>query len=44
MHFIPNQLSHVGNGEPAIRVEDQLPNVVFFLLTIDWYTPIKEYL
>jgi hypothetical protein len=34
----------VRNGKPVIGVEDQLFDVVIFLLIIDWYTPIKEYL
>ncbi len=43
VHVVPYQLSHVGNGEP-ISVEDQLFDVVLFILTVDWYTPIIEYL
>jgi hypothetical protein len=44
VHFLPNQLSCVKIGEPTIGGEDQLPDVAIFLLTIDWYAPIKEYL
>jgi hypothetical protein len=44
VHFVLDQLSYAKNGEPTIGVEDQLPDVVIFLLTIDWYAPIKEYL
>jgi hypothetical protein len=32
------------NGEFTIGVEDQLLDVVFFLLTANWYTPVKKYL
>jgi hypothetical protein len=35
LHFVPNQLSCAKNAEPTIGVEDQLFDVVFFLLTID---------
>jgi hypothetical protein len=41
VHFIPNQLLHTTNGKPTISVEDQLLDVIIFLLTIDWYTPIR---
>jgi hypothetical protein len=34
---------HVGNGELVVGVEDQLFDVVLFLLIFDWYTQIKEY-
>jgi hypothetical protein len=44
VHFVPDQLLCVRNGETNIGVEDQLPNVTTFLLTVNWYTPIKEYL
>jgi hypothetical protein len=44
VHFILDQLLCVRNGELVVGVEDQLPNDVLFLLTADWYTPIKEYL
>jgi len=30
------------NGEPIIDVEDQLPNVLLFLLTTNWYNSIKN--
>jgi hypothetical protein len=43
VHFVPNQLLHVFNRKPTVVVEDQLLDVVIFLLTYDWYTPIKEY-
>jgi hypothetical protein len=44
MHFVPNQLSRVRNGKHAVGVEDQLLDATLFLLTIDWYTSIKDYL
>jgi hypothetical protein len=44
MHFVPDQLSCVKNGEPAIGVEVQLHDVIIFLITIDLYASIKEYL
>jgi len=44
VHFIPNQLLRTTNGKHAISVEDQLLDVTIFLLTIDWYTPIRVYL
>ncbi len=44
VHVVPNQLSHARNGELVVGMEDQLFDVVIFILTSDWYTPIKEYL
>lgn len=44
VHVVLDQLSHARNGEPAVGVEDQLFDVVFFLIVADWYTPIKKYL
>lgn len=32
------------NSEPTVGVEDQLLDVVLFLIIADWYAPIKEYL
>jgi hypothetical protein len=44
VQFAPNQLSRVKNGLPIVGEEDQLHDVVIFLiLTIDLYAPIKEY-
>ncbi len=44
VHFMPNQLSRINHGEPAIGVEDQLPNVQLFGIEIDWYGQIIDYL
>jgi len=44
LHFVLDQLSHAKNGELAIGVEDRLLDVALFLLIIDWYALIKEYL
>jgi len=44
LHFVLDQLSHAKNGELAIGVEDQLLDVALFLLIVDWYAPIKEYI
>ncbi len=44
MHFVPNQLSCVKNIEHAIGVEVQLHDGIIFLITIDLYASIKEYL
>jgi len=30
--------------KPIVGVEDQLLDAILFLLTSDWYTPIKKYL
>jgi len=39
---VPNQLSQISHGEPAIRVEPQLLDAILF--TLGWYGPILEYL
>jgi len=44
VHVVPYQLSHAINGELIVGMEDQLFDVVIFILTSDWYTPIKKYL
>lgn len=44
MPFVPKQSSCAKNGELAIDVEDQLHDAILFLITIDQYAPIKEYL
>ncbi len=44
VHFVLDQLLCARNGEPIVGVEDQLLNAIIFLLTTNWYTPIKEYM
>jgi len=44
IHFVLNQLSWTNHGELVMRVEDQLPNAILFIVGIDWYGPIVEYL
>lgn len=44
IHFVLNQLSWMNHGELVMRVEDQLLNAILFIVGIDWYGPIVEYL
>jgi hypothetical protein len=43
VHFFLDQLSKINHGEPAIGVEDQLPNAQLFHIKIDWYGQIMDY-
>ncbi len=43
VHFLPNQLSIINHGEPAIGVEDQLFNAQLFGIQIDWCGQIIDY-
>jgi hypothetical protein len=44
IHFVPNHLSQIGHSEPTTRIENQLLNVALFIVQINWYAPIIEYL
>jgi hypothetical protein len=44
VHFLPNHLSRISHGELAKGVDDQLPNAHLFIVGVDWYGPIIEYL
>ncbi len=44
MHFLPDQLSRINHGEPAIGVENQLLDAQMFGIEIDWYGQIIDYL
>jgi hypothetical protein len=35
VHFVPDELSHVKHGELAVAMENQLHDIVIFLLIID---------
>jgi hypothetical protein len=44
VHFVLDQLFHISHGELVIGVKNQLFNAMLFIVGMDWYGPILEYL